>query len=121
MKNHKINLEDKFKKFLDFWSPKVIAEMNDYQFKLAKVKGEFIWHSHEDTDEVFLVIKGELIIYLKEKMISLKEGELFVVPIGIEHKPYAPKECQIMLVERKGVINTGSKVNNLTAPNDVWV
>ena len=117
----KINLLEKLKKVKEFWSPKVIAEMNDYQFKLAKVKGEFIWHSHEDTDEVFLVINGELTIQLRDKKVCLKKGEMYVVQRGVEHKPYAEKECQIMLVEPRGVVNTGSKREELTAPNDIWI
>ena len=121
MKNNKINFKEKFTKFRDFWSPKVVAEMNDYQFKLAKVKGEFTWHTHEDTDEVFLVINGELTIQFRDEKVSLKKGEMYVVPKGIEHKPHAEKECQIMLVEPRGVVNTGSKTGKLTAPNDIWI
>jgi len=121
MKNDKINFSEKFKKFMDLWNPKVIAEMNDYQFKLAKVKGEFIWHSHEDTDEVFIVLKGELTIQLREGEVHLKKGEMYVVPKGTEHKPYAKKKCHIMLVESKGAINTGSIKVGLTAPNDIWI
>ena len=121
MINKKINLHEKFKKFSEHWTPKVIAEMNDYQFKLAKIKGEFIWHNHKDTDEVFMVIDGKMKIEFRNGTINLSKGEMYVVPAGVEHKPYAKKECQIMLVESKGVINTGDGVNDLTAPNDVWV
>ena len=90
----KINIKKKFLKFSEHWSPRVIAEMNDYQFKVAKIKGDFIWHDHKDTDEVF---------------------------IGVEHKPFAENECKIMLVEPRGVINTGDVAGELTAHNDVWV
>ena len=121
MINKKINLHEKFKKFSEHWTPKVIAEMNDYQFKLAKIKGEFIWHNHKDTDEVFMVIDGKMKIEFRNGTINLSKGEMYVVPAGVEHKPYAEKECQIMLVESKGVINTGDGVGDLTAPNDVWV
>ena len=121
MINKKINLHEKFKKFSEHWTPKVIAEMNGYQFKLAKIKGEFIWHNHKDTDEVFIVIDGKMKIEFGNGTINLSKGEMYVVPAGVEHKPYAEKECQIMLVESKGVINTGDGVGDLTAPNDVWV
>ena len=121
MNNDKINLLKKLTKVKELWNPKVIAEMNDYQFKLAKVKGEFIWHSHEDSDEAFLVINGELTIQLRERNVYLKKGEMYVVKRGIEHKPCAEKECQIMLVEPRGVVNTGSKREELTAPNDIWI
>jgi len=121
MINKKINLHEKFKKFSEHWSPKVIAEMNDYQFKLAKIKGEFIWHNHKDTDEVFIVIDGKMKIEFQNGTVNLSEGELYVVPAGLDHKPYSEKECLIMLIEPKGVINTGDGVNDLTAPNDVWI
>lgn len=116
-----INLHDKFSKFSEQWSPKVIAEMNDYQFKIAKVQNEFVWHAHPDTDEVFIVIEGELEIEFREGKVTLQTGEMYVVPKGIEHRPSAPAECKIMLVEPKGVINTGQAVSGLTADNDVWV
>lgn len=116
-----ININDKLNKFSDLWSPKVIAEMNDYQFKLAKVKGEFVWHSHEETDETFIVLDGELLIEFRDKKIRLNKGELYIVPKGIEHKPYAENECHIMLIEPKGIINTGEKSTKLTSKNDIWV
>lgn len=117
----KINFSNKFDKFSDHWSPKVIAEMNDYQFKLVKIKDDFIWHMHEDTDEVFIVVEGEIAIEFEEETINLKTGEMLVVPQGIKHRPYAEKEACIMLVEPKGVLNTGDKIDELTAPNDEWV
>jgi len=116
-----ININDKLNKFSDLWSPKVIAEMNDYQFKLAKVKGEFVWHSHEETDETFIVLDGELLIEFRDKKIKLNKGELYIVPKGVEHKPYAENECHIMLIEPKGIINTGDKSTKLTSKNDIWV
>jgi len=116
-----ININDKLNKFSDLWSPRVIAEMNDYQFKLAKVKGEFVWHSHKETDETFIVLDGELLIEFRDKKIKLNKGELYIVPKGIEHKPYAENECHIMLIEPKGIINTGEKSTKLTSKNDIWV
>ena len=121
MSSEKINLKEKLSKFSDYWSPKVIAEMNDYQFKLVKIKGDFVWHNHGDTDEFFLVIEGEMKIEFKDETVILKEGEMFVVPKGVEHKPYAEEECKIMIVEPRGVINTGDAESNLKASNDVWI
>lgn len=115
-----INFREKLDKFDDHWSPRVIAEMNDYQFKLAKIHGEFIWHDHPDTDEVFIVIKGVLEIEFRDGRVKLEPGEMFVVPKGVEHKPMADHECQIMLVEPKGTVNTGDAQGHLTARNDVW-
>ena len=121
MSSEKINLKEKLSKFSDHWSPKVIAEMNDYQFKLVKIKGDFVWHNHGDTDEFFLVIEGEMKIEFKDETVILKEGEIFVVPKGVEHKPYAEEECKIMIVEPRGVINTGDAESSLKASNDVWI
>jgi mannose-6-phosphate isomerase-like protein (cupin superfamily) len=117
----KINLEDKLSKFSEHWSPKVIAEMNDYQFKLVKIEGEFVWHDHPDTDEVFIVIEGTMHIEFEDRTIELREGEMLVVPKGVRHKPYAEEECKVMLVEPRGVVNTGDTGDELTADNDVWV
>ena len=117
----KINLEDKLSKFSEHWSPKVIAEMNDYQFKLVKIEGEFVWHDHPDTDEVFIVIEGTMQIEFEDRTIELNEGEMLVVPKGVRHKPYAEEECKVMLVEPRGVVNTGDAEGNLTAPNDDWI
>ncbi|MCH2437355.1 MAG: cupin domain-containing protein [Candidatus Thalassarchaeum sp.] len=117
----KINLEDKLSKFSEHWSPKVIAEMNDYQFKLVKIEGEFVWHDHPDTDEVFIVIEGTMQIEFEDRTIELNEGEMLVVPKGVRHKPYAEEECKVMLVEPRGVVNTGDAEGDLTAPNDDWI
>ena len=117
-----INFNQKYSLFNDRWSPKVIAEMNDYQFKLVKVKGEFEWHSHEDTDETFIVIEGVLQIKFRDGIVNLKQGEMFVVPKGVEHKPLAENEVKILIVEPRGVLNTGNLENNeLTAKNNVWI
>tara|TARA_B100001142_G_C14283247_1_gene635808 strand:- start:695 stop:1060 length:366 start_codon:yes stop_codon:yes gene_type:complete len=121
MAQKKINIKKKFKGFSEHWSPKVIAEMNDYQFKLARIKGDFIWHSHDETDEVFIVIEGTMKIEFRDGSIDLKEGEMYVVPKGTEHRPYAEDECKIMLVEPRGVVNTGRSISELTAENDVWL
>ena len=116
-----ISFKEKFGLFSDHWSPKVIAEMNDYQFKLVKIKGDFVWHQHDDTDEVFIVIQGVMQIELENETIALKTGEMFVVPKGVRHKPCAEKECHVLLVEPRGVINTGEAQSDLTASNDVWI
>ena len=121
MKFEAINLKDKFTQFSDHWSPRVVAEMNDYQFKLVKVEGEFVWHDHPDTDEVFYVVEGTLNIEFRDGMITLNSGEMFVIPKGVEHKPIASMECKIMIVEPKGVVNTGGSESELKAKNDVWV
>ena len=116
-----INFREKFSKFDGHWSPRVIAEMNDCQFKLAKVQGEFTWHAHPDTDEVFIIIEGRLDIEFRDGKVRLEAGEMFVVPKGVEHRPVAEHECRIMLVEPKGTVNTGETSTALTAQNDVWV
>ena len=116
-----ISFSEKFARFSERWSPKIIAQMNDYHFKLAKIQGEFVWHSHADTDEVFIVLDGQMTIYFRDGEISLQSGELFVIPKGVEHKPFANRECKIMLVERAGTINTGDAQGDLTAKDGVWV
>ncbi len=116
-----INILQKFSLFQEQWSPKVIAELNDYQVKIARVQGDFVWHKHEDTDELFLVIEGELIIDFRDHSVRLQAGELYVVARGVEHKPRAEAECKIMLIEPRGVRNTGDAGGDLTAENDVWV
>jgi len=121
MSDTAISLRDKLTKFSEHWSPRVIAEMNDYQFKLAKVQGEFVWHSHADTDEVFIVLEGEMTLEFRDKSVSLATGEMYVVPKGVEHRPVAARECCIMLVEPRGVVNTGGAGGAYTAENDVWI
>lgn len=119
--NNPINFLEKFSKFEDQWSPKVIAEMNDYQFKLVKIKGDFVTHNHEDTDEVFIVIEGSMKIHYEDRVIELKTGEMVVVKKGEKHRPYAEKECKIMLVEPIGTVNTGDAGGDLTAPDNDWI
>ena len=121
MTHHAINLQEKLTKFSERWSPRVIAEMNDYQFKLVKIQGEFVWHNHAETDEVFLVIDGHMKIEFRDGVVELGPGEMYVVPKGVEHRPVAPNECKIMLVEPRGVVNTGASGGTYTAPNDAWV
>jgi len=117
----KINFDEKFAAFSDHWSPKVIAEMNDYQFKLVKVQGEFVWHHHADTDEAFIVIEGSMKIEFEDRTVELHAGEMCVVPKGVEHRPVAENECKIMIIEPRGVVNTGNVDGDLTADNDVWI
>jgi len=118
---NKINLKEKYSKFSKHWSPRIIAEMNDYQFKIAKIKGEFVWHDHKNTDETFIVIKGEMNMKFRDGNVKLIEGEMIVVPKGVEHKPCADKECKILVIEPKGVINTGDKINELTINDEMWI
>ncbi|WP_372367491.1 cupin domain-containing protein [Candidatus Uabimicrobium sp. HlEnr_7] len=120
-KMQKINFTEKLNKFNELWTPKVIAELNNYQFKLAKIHGEFVWHSHDDTDEAFIVIRGKMAIEFRDRTVNLEEGEMFIVPKDVEHRPYAEEECHIMLIEPQGVVNTGESAGELTAPNDNWV
>ena len=121
MSSNKINLKEKCSKFTDYWSPRIVAEMNDYQFKLAKIKGEFIWHDHRDTDETFIVIEGEMTIKFRDSEVNLSEGEMYVIPKGIEHKPCAERECKILVIEPRGVINTGEEGGELTINEETWI
>jgi mannose-6-phosphate isomerase-like protein (cupin superfamily) len=100
---------------------RVIAEMNDYQFKLVKLLGDFVWHDHKNTDEVFLVLSGEMEIGFRDRAVHLKAGELFVVPKGVEHITRAATECHALLIEPRGVVNTGDAGGSLTAQNDKWI
>ena len=121
MKYSAINLRQKLAKFDEHWTPKVVAEMNDYQFKLVKIEGDFVWHDHGDTDEVFIVLDGEMVIEFEDGRVNLSAGEMFVVPRGVRHKPSAERECRVMLVEPRGVVNTGDSGGPLTAASDVWI
>jgi mannose-6-phosphate isomerase-like protein (cupin superfamily) len=116
-----INFIQKLGLFTEQWTPKVIAEMNDYQFKVVKLQGDFIWHDHKDTDETFIVIEGDLRIDFRDGAVRLSAGEMFVVPKGVEHKPYAEREVKVLIIEPRGVLNTGDEVGQLTAQNDVWI
>ncbi len=121
MQRRSINLEQKFGLFSEQWQPKVIAEMNEYQFKIVRLEGDFVWHSHEDTDEAFIVLDGALRIDFRDGAVTLGSGEMYVVPRGVEHKPYAEREVKLMLIEPRGVANTGDQGGARTAQNDVWV
>tara|TARA_A100001037_G_scaffold294161_1_gene311595 strand:+ start:548 stop:907 length:360 start_codon:yes stop_codon:yes gene_type:complete len=117
----KISLGGKLSLFSEHWSPKVIAELNGHQVKLVKLQGEFVWHDHQDADEMFLVIEGKMFIEFEDETIELNSGEMLVVPRGVKHRPYAPEECAVMLVEPRGVVNTGDTESELTAVNDSWI
>jgi mannose-6-phosphate isomerase-like protein (cupin superfamily) len=119
--NAAINFSDKLSRFSEHWSPRVIAEMNDYQIKLVKLQGSFVWHSHADTDEVFIVLSGGMNLEFRDKVVTMTAGELYVVPKGVEHRPVAAQECCVLLVEPRGVVNTGDAGGPLTAGNDIWV
>ena len=121
MLSKKINLKDKYSKFSKYWAPHIIAEMNDYQFKLVKIKGEFVWHHHKNTDETFIVVDGEMTIKFRNGKVKLSKGEMYVIPKGIEHKPFAENECKILIIEPKGVLNTGNTIGKLTINKDIWI
>lgn len=116
-----VNFQAKFGLFSEQWLPKVVAEMNDYQFKVVKLLGDFIWHDHKDTDETFIVVEGDLRIDFRDGAVQVSTGEMFVVPKGVEHKPYAEHEVKLLLIEPRGVLNTGHESGDRTAANDVWI
>ncbi|MEA2811806.1 MAG: hypothetical protein QOG78_5244 [Rhodospirillaceae bacterium] len=116
-----INFTQKLGLFSEHWQPKVIAEMNDYQFKIAKLQGDFIWHDHKDTDETFIVLEGVLRIDFRDGAVDIAAGEMFVVPKGVEHKPFAEHEVKMLLIEPRGVLNTGHEGGERTAQNDMWI
>ncbi|NOR28901.1 MAG: cupin domain-containing protein [Lutibacter sp.] len=109
-----INISEKFKLFSKHWTPKKIGELNGQQLLLAKIKGEFIWHAHENEDELFFIIKGSLIIEFRDKTVELNEGEIFIIPKGVEHKPIAKEEVHVLLFEPLAIKHTGNVVSNLT-------
>lgn len=121
MSGEAINLKHKLALFDEPWSPRVIAELNDYQFKLVKLQGEFVWHAHEHTDEVFLVVRGRMEIGFRDRNVVLGEGEMYVIPRGVEHITRASEECHALIIEPRGVVNTGDARSDLTAQNDRWV
>lgn len=116
-----INFAQKLSLFTDHWQPRVIAEMNDYQFKIVRIEGEFIWHQHADTDETFIVIDGRLRIDFRDGHVFVNAGEMYVVPRGVEHKPVAETEVRMLLIEPRGVVNTGDQGGDRTARNDLWI
>jgi mannose-6-phosphate isomerase-like protein (cupin superfamily) len=121
MEYRSIKLLNKFNLFSEQWQPKVIAEMNEYQFKVVRLQGDFVWHSHESTDETFIVLEGNLRIDFRDGAVHIGSGELYVVSKGIEHKPFAEQEVKLMLIEPRGVLNTGEQGGERTAQNDVWI
>lgn len=116
-----INPLDKARKVDGHWQQRVIAEMNDYQFKVARIVGDFVWHRHADTDETFIVLEGELRIDLRDGSLLLRAGDMAVVPMGVEHKPFAASEVMLLLIEPRGVVNTGDTACERTTPNDLWI
>ena len=122
MKHQAINFENKLSLFDEQWTPKVIAEMNDYQFKIVKIEGDFVWHEHKETDETFIVLEGTLRIDFRDGSVTLNKGEMYVVPKGVEHKPFAENEVKMLLIEPRGILNTGDdNASEITATNDVWI
>ena len=121
MKYEAINFQQKLSLFDEQWLPKVIAELNDYQFKIVKLEGDFIWHKHDETDEAFIVLEGDLRIDFRDGAVTLRSGEMYVVPRGLEHKPFAASEVKLLLIELRGVANTGDQGGERTARNDVWI
>ena len=120
-KHQSINFQNKLQLFSAHWTPKIIAQMNDYHLKLVKIQGEFVWHSHAETDEVFIVLDGSMDIAFRDGKVRLKSGEMFVVPKGIEHKPSSAEECCVLLIEPAGTINTGDAGGDRTATADAWI
>jgi len=116
-----VNFKQKFSKLEELHSYKVIAQMNDYYFKIVKAKREFIWHSHPETDEVFVVIKGNLKIDLRDKTLNLNKGDMVVIPKGVEHKPSCKEECHVILIEPAATVNTGDAGGNLTDTQIEWI
>ena len=122
VKRHEvINFAKKFDLLSEQWTPRVIAELNDYQFKVVRLEGDFVWHDHPETDEAFIVVDGELRIDFRDRFVVLGPGEMFVVPKGTEHKPFAEKEVKMLLIEPRGTLNTGHEGGERTAENDVWI
>ena len=110
----KVSLADKLNRFSDYWSPKIVGELNDSYVKLVKLKGEFVWHHHEAEDELFLVVKGCLLIKLRDRDIRVEEGEFVIIPRGVEHLPVAEEEVHVLLLEPKSTLNTGNVENEKT-------
>jgi mannose-6-phosphate isomerase-like protein (cupin superfamily) len=117
----KVNIAEKFTLFSDHWQPKIAGELNDSQVKLVKIKGEFVWHHHEHEDELFLVVKGRLLLRFRDRDVWLDAGEFLIVPKGVEHLPIAEEEVHLILLEPKTTVNTGNVQNERTAPNDQWI
>ena len=122
MKAEKINIFEKFGKLpAEDYAVGLIAKMNNYEFKIVRFKGDFVWHSHPDTEETFLIMEGTLVMNFRDRKVEVHAGEMIVIPKGVEHKPYAEKECKIMLVEPAGTVNTGQKTTDLTHREVAWI
>jgi mannose-6-phosphate isomerase-like protein (cupin superfamily) len=121
MKHDPIDFVEKFDLFDEQWQPKVIAAINDYQVKAIKVEGDFVWHEHPETDEAFIVLEGKLRIDFRDGSVEVGAGQMFVVPKGVEHKPFAATETRVLLIEPRGVVNTGQTGGDRTAANEVWI
>ncbi len=119
--NKKVDIKKKFDSFSEYWTPKILGEVNDSYVKIFKAKGEFVWHHHENEDEFFLIIKGQLHIKMRDEEVVLNEGEFFVVPRGVEHLPYTIEEAHVLLLEPKGVLNTGNKNTDKTVETPEWI
>ncbi len=117
----KVNIAEKMSLFAEHWSPKVIGELNDSYIKAAKLKGEFLWHKHDTEDEMFLVVKGRLILKFRDRDIELIDGEFIIVPRGVEHMPVAEEEVEIILIEKKSTVNTGDVVSERTKETQEWI
>ena len=116
----KVKLAEKFALFSEQWQPKIVGELDNYHVKIAKIEGEFVWHKHDDEDELFMVVDGRLTIHFRDRAVELVPGEFIVVPKGVEHKPSASEECQILMIERKGTLNTGDQRDSaMTAEPEV--
>jgi len=121
MSREPVRFADKFAAVHDLWSPRIVARMNDIDFKLVRIRGEFVWHRHPETDEAFIVLEGSMEIRFRDGAVRLEAGDMFVVPRGVEHCPVAREECRILLVEPAGTRNTGDAAGERTAPSDVWI
>lgn len=116
-----INIGEKFNSFSEYWTPKIVGELNGQFVKLAKLKGEFVWHNHKEEDELFYVYKGKLQIKLKDKIVNIDQGEFFIIPKGVDHSPYAENECHVILFEPKATAHTGNVEHELTVKNQEWI
>ncbi len=118
----KVNLAEKFALFDDRWNPKLVGSLDDYDIKLVKLEGEFVWHKHDAEDELFLVVRGKLTIDFRDRTVELRKGEFLVVPKGVEHRPHSERDCEVLLLEKKGVLNTGDAVESeLTRHTIDWI
>lgn len=117
----RINLKEKLALFDEPWTPKLVAKVNDTDIRLSKIQGEFVWHHHDNTDELFLVLKGELLLRLRDRDVRLRKGEMFVVPRGVEHKPVAEEEAHLMTIELEGQPSTGNVRNERTVESPEWI